>query len=262
MQKLKRNWRGGVPKMKFLRENTKVWSTLIIVIFLILGGYYIVGAGPEAEPGSDLDPAVAKSYVDQQDGLLIKKIDELTVRLNASDAKIALSETKAAAIDAKMVEKDKQILDLQGKLAIANTKLLDGAKKQTELDKKIVELTTKLGEMESIENSTTGNDTTVKDTTGKETAPTSKTAVYQVVKVKAGKRLVAGVSTEIVLRSGKATAIGTANGGILDLSASVLIATGKIVPLNHLLLSQLNDGKGFKAVTDVMILIRGPYQIK
>lgn len=234
--------------MKFFRGKRKIWIALFITGIITLSGYYIVGAGTVADPGTDADPAVAKSYVDEQMSILLKKVDELTLRLTTSEAKLVTSETKATALETKLAEKDKQVTDLQSKNTIIETKLQEILNKNTELEKKVSALATKSGNKDDIITEVP--------------APSTKAAIYQVVKVKAGKRLIAGASTEIIVRLGRATVVGTANGGVLDISSSVVIATGKIVPLNHLLLSQLSDGKGFKAVTDVTILIRGPYQIK
>lgn len=90
----------------------------------------------------------------------------------------------------------------------------------------------------------------------------SKNSKFEAVQVKAGKQLVAGASTEIVLRSGKANAVASANGGVSDLISGVDLATGKAITLNHLLLIPRDDGRGFKAVTDVWILIKGEYTVK
>ena len=90
----------------------------------------------------------------------------------------------------------------------------------------------------------------------------TKASKFEAVQIKAGKQLVAGASTEIVLRSGKAAAVVSANGGLSDLIAGNDIPAGGNIPLNHLILIPRDDGRGFKTVSDVWILIKGTYTIK
>jgi hypothetical protein len=86
-------------------------------------------------------------------------------------------------------------------------------------------------------------------------------AKYEVVNIKAGKQLVTGDSTEIILRQGKAKAIGSDAGGLSDLTGAIDIQTGGNIPSNHLLLVPRNDGRGLKATTDIIVLIKGIYTI-
>lgn len=85
---------------------------------------------------------------------------------------------------------------------------------------------------------------------------------FTVVEVSAGKQLIAGASTEIVLRQGKATSIGSASGGLADVTLGGDWQTGFSIPSNHLLIVPKDDGRGIKAVTDIKVLIRGTYTIK
>ena len=79
----------------------------------------------------------------------------------------------------------------------------------------------------------------------------------QVVELEAGQVLRAEAGTEIVLRSGQATAITTPQGGISDLTAGRDVQNGEAVSANHLLLVPRSDGRGLKALTNVVVLIRG-----
>lgn len=87
---------------------------------------------------------------------------------------------------------------------------------------------------------------------------------FQVIELEAGKTLFLGESTEVVLRGGKATAIPGANGGLADLSSGTGAEYGKgqAVPLNHLLLSSRNDGRGMKATVKAWILVKGDYTVQ
>ena len=86
---------------------------------------------------------------------------------------------------------------------------------------------------------------------------------YEVVgPVAAGKKIIAGESTEIVLRGGKATAISAQAGGVADLIAGTDLTTGTNIPLNHLLLVPKDDGRGITITSEAWVLIRGSYTIK
>ncbi len=87
-------------------------------------------------------------------------------------------------------------------------------------------------------------------------------ATYEVILVKKGKTLVAGQGTEIIVRSGKCTAIATANGGLADATAGKDLKTDEAVEFNHLLISSRNDGRGLKVLEDSYMIVRGAYTLK
>ncbi|MGI6130014.1 MAG: hypothetical protein ACOYEO_07995 [bacterium] len=82
----------------------------------------------------------------------------------------------------------------------------------------------------------------------------------QVVELEAGEVLRGEAGTEIVLRSGQAAAITTSQGGISDLTAGRDIQNGEAVPANHLLLIPRSDGRGLRALTNIVVLVRGGVQ--
>lgn len=152
--------------------------------------------------------------------------------------------------------------------------------KVNELNTKITELSTKAGEQATKVNDLTAQ---VKDLTAKANdLVTKNTALvvandklgqqvkelqalpskFEKIQVLAGKQLLAGASTELVLRSGKATAIGSKAGGVSDLISGKDLVTGNSVTLNHLLLFPVDDGRGIKAVSDIWVLVKGAYTIK
>lgn len=88
------------------------------------------------------------------------------------------------------------------------------------------------------------------------------TANFQVVTVAAGSSVVGNASTEMVVRAGKATAIASSNGGVSDLTGGRDLPQGAPAPANHLLLIPRTDGRGLTAVTNVILLISGPYTVK
>jgi len=82
------------------------------------------------------------------------------------------------------------------------------------------------------------------------------------IMVKAGQTLAAEGGTELVLRSGKATAVESGGAGLADVTSAKDLLRGVNVPLNHLLLVPRTDGRGLKAVVDSWVLVRGAYAIQ
>jgi hypothetical protein len=85
--------------------------------------------------------------------------------------------------------------------------------------------------------------------------------IFMPLDVPAGKRLIGGAGTEIILRSGEASAIGNESNGVSDLTDGADLQTGSIVQRDHLLLVPRDDGRGVSATTDVWLMVRGPYTI-
>lgn len=85
---------------------------------------------------------------------------------------------------------------------------------------------------------------------------------YQVIgPVPAGKKIICGESTEIVLRSGTATAIASQYGGLADLISGTDLKTDANVTQNHLILIPRNDGRGIMTTSEAWVLVRGTYTI-
>ena len=72
----------------------------------------------------------------------------------------------------------------------------------------------------------------------------------------------AGAGCEFILRGGEATVIASKNGGLSDTTDGVDLTQDTLVPANHLLIVPRDDGRGFDAVTDVIIMVKGTYEIK
>lgn len=85
---------------------------------------------------------------------------------------------------------------------------------------------------------------------------------FQVVNVPAGKSVIFSSGTEAILRMGTCSVIGTAKGGISDVTMGYDLADGIIVQGNHLLIAPLDDGRGVKTSTDCILMIKGKYEIK
>lgn len=83
-----------------------------------------------------------------------------------------------------------------------------------------------------------------------------------VVEVPAGKKLIGSAGTEIIVRSGTATAIDSQNGGLSDVTAGVDLRMGDTAPTNHLLIVPRDDGRGITAVTSLFVMVRGAYTLQ
>lgn len=88
--------------------------------------------------------------------------------------------------------------------------------------------------------------------------------VFEVVNVEAGKTVIASAGTEMILRMGSASVIGSARGGISDVTGGEDLADKAGVPSNHLLIVPLDDGRGVTVGNegDAILMIKGSYEIK
>lgn len=84
---------------------------------------------------------------------------------------------------------------------------------------------------------------------------------FEVVLLNKGKTLLSGAGAEVIVRSGKVTAIKGTNGGLANITSAKDLNTGDAVTLNHLLISSRDDGRGIKAGIDSYLLIRGTYTV-
>lgn len=83
----------------------------------------------------------------------------------------------------------------------------------------------------------------------------------QVVSLAAGQRLKGEGGTEIILRTGDATIVASESGGVSNLTAGKDLKQGEKAAANNLLMIPRPDGRGIQAVTNVIVLVRGPYTI-
>ena len=85
---------------------------------------------------------------------------------------------------------------------------------------------------------------------------------FEVVKVDAGKSVIGSASTEIILRSGTATAIAGASGGVSDVTEGVDLSQDTSVTKNHLLIIPVDDGRGIRCTSVCYVMIKGDYTLK
>lgn len=87
---------------------------------------------------------------------------------------------------------------------------------------------------------------------------------FEVVDVKAGKQVIAGAGTEMILRMGKGSVIASSRGGLSDVTDGFDLGDDVSVPANHLLITPLGDGRGIQISNDgdAILMIKGSYEIK
>jgi len=85
---------------------------------------------------------------------------------------------------------------------------------------------------------------------------------FATVQLEEGQKLIGAGGTEIILRSGEATAIDNGENGVSDLTSGADIMTDGQVGLNHLLLVPRDDGRGITAMTESWVLVRGGYTVQ
>ncbi len=84
---------------------------------------------------------------------------------------------------------------------------------------------------------------------------------FKLVSVNKNKSFVASEGCEFIIRQGSGKAVVSASGGISDVTDGIDIAEG-VLPLNHHFIIPRDDGRGFKAETDMLVLVKGGYSIK
>lgn len=89
----------------------------------------------------------------------------------------------------------------------------------------------------------------------------SKT-LFQVVNLPQGSTLLGQSGTEIVLRAGRATAIVSKMGGLLDATTGVDLPQGANVERQHLLVIPVGDGRGVLAQSDSILIVKGTYTVQ
>ncbi|SKC50610.1 hypothetical protein [Maledivibacter halophilus] len=127
--------------------------------------------------------------------------------------------------------------------------------------------------IETINNETMGLKTRVKELEGQSNksnlipnesniSVAASPSKFEVVAIEAGQILKLGESSEVIWRSGKATAIASENGGLLDVTIGKDIKTGEEIPLHHLLIIPRNDGRGMTVTAKSFVMIKGTYAIQ
>ena len=87
-------------------------------------------------------------------------------------------------------------------------------------------------------------------------------STYELVTIGEGQTLVGEQGTEIILRAGKARVVGSANGGVQDVTDGVDLKHGQDAPKYHLTIIPRTEGRGLFAETEIIVMVRGGYTIQ
>lgn len=90
----------------------------------------------------------------------------------------------------------------------------------------------------------------------------SAPAVFTVVNMAKGQKLLAAAGTELILRMGTAAIIATEKGGLADTTSGVDLSNGSAMPSNHLLIVPVADGRGITANEEVIVMVKGGYTLQ
>lgn len=85
---------------------------------------------------------------------------------------------------------------------------------------------------------------------------------FKVISLSAGQKMICESGTELILRMGSATIIATQKGGLADTTGGYDLPNGAAMPSNHLLIVPLDDGRGIAANNDVLVMVKGGYEIQ
>lgn len=85
---------------------------------------------------------------------------------------------------------------------------------------------------------------------------------YTPVMVTVGQTIYGKEGTEIILRSGKGTAVVPTREGIANITTGQDLKNDAFVGRNHLLIIPRDDGRGIKVTENAWFLVKGDYSIK
>jgi len=205
----------------------KTLKSLLVVVMLIaaFAAAYFVPA--LAQPGDTNDPAITRSYLNH-------RISELRAEIDGLRAVIT-SGTSAGFPD----------------ITIPGTGVTPGSTtpQQEELFMEFIRYFESLyGEVLNAALSTIW------------AAEEGMIIPFTPLNIPAGSSLIAEAGAEFILRSGSATAVSGPD-GMVNVTTGVDIVNGNPIPTNHLLLVPRSDGRGFVALTDVWVMIKGGFEI-
>lgn len=87
------------------------------------------------------------------------------------------------------------------------------------------------------------------------------TSNLEVVNLESGDELIVAQGTEMIPRTGSLTAIAGTSGGLSDITEGANLDQGNKATKDHLLIAPRSDGRGLKANTKAIVLVRGSYSV-
>ncbi len=85
---------------------------------------------------------------------------------------------------------------------------------------------------------------------------------FKVVSLTKGQTLDCKAGAELILRMGTADIVATVKGGLADVTEGTDLSDGANMPSNHHLIVPVGDGRGLKATSDCLVMVKGGYEIK
>lgn len=85
---------------------------------------------------------------------------------------------------------------------------------------------------------------------------------YTLVTVPQGSSIVGAQGTEIIVRSGNGLVLASQGGGLQDMTEGTDLLAGSEVPKYHLVIVPREDGRGILATKDLIVMVRGGYNIQ
>lgn len=85
---------------------------------------------------------------------------------------------------------------------------------------------------------------------------------FTLVNVNPGQTVLFDSGAQFILRKGNGVIIGNEQGGIADTTYGLDLPNGTEMPSNHMLVVPRDDGRGFKASNDVIIMVKGGYSFR
>jgi len=207
-----------------MNKNRRVLFIVISLICVTATFTAAHAASTSAQPGSEFDPLVTKSYVDEQIQKLSQKIG------SGSGSSKPSAGTSSGSVDEQVINNLRtDVSDLTGLIIEAYMRIQSLEKQNLELIQKV----------EALEQG------------------------FTVVEAAKGQRILLGAGSEVIVRSGEVLAVSGELGGLADVTAAKDLTEGMQVANQHLLISSRKDGRGLQVVSDVaFLLIRGGYTIE
>ncbi len=206
-----------------MNKNRRVIFVAIALVCVTLTFTAAHAANTSAQPGSEFDPLVTKSYVDEQ-------IQKLAQKIGSGSSGRPSTGTSSGSVDEQVIN------NLRTDVSDLTSLIIEAYMRIQSLEKQNMELIQKVEELERG---------------------------FAVVEAAKGQRILLGAGAEVIVRSGETLAISGELGGLADVTAAKDLTEGMQVTNQHLLISSRKDGRGLRVVSDVaFLLIRGSYTIE
>jgi len=93
------------------------------------------------------------------------------------------------------------------------------------------------------------------------TGGTGTSPTLEIVEINAGEKIIGGAGTELILRGGKATVVGSELGGLTNITLGKDFVSGMDVVANNLLIVPRDDGRGVYTNSYAIFMVRGSYEV-